>query len=192
MNIRSVAVFCGSKNGTNPAYANDAEKLGQLLGNLKIDVIYGGGSAGLMGGVADAALAAGGKVIGIIPQLLVEWEVAHRGLTELIVCDDMHRRKEKIYSRCDAAIVLPGGFGTLDELFEVLTWNQLTIHDKQILILNTDGFYNQLLQHLELLKKEGFLYEGAYEKLHVMPDPESIREWLIGSTLLLPLKQRNL
>ena len=179
MSIRSIAVFCGSKNGTNPAYVNQAKELGERLGRMKIDVIYGGGSAGLMGSVADAALAAGGKVIGIIPQLLVEWEVAHRSLTDLIVSDDMHQRKAKIYSLCDAVIVLPGGFGTLDELFEVLTWNQLTIHDKSILILNTDGFYDALLQHLDRLKKEGFLYEGAYEKLHILPNPESIEKWLI-------------
>jgi len=178
MSIRSIAVFCGSKNGTNPAYVRDAQELGNRLGSRKIDVIYGGGSAGLMGSVADAALAAGGKVVGIIPQLLVEWEVAHRALTELIVCDNMHQRKAKIYSLCDAVIVLPGGFGTLDELFEVLTWNQLTIHDKSILILNTDGFYDPLLQHLERLKQEGFLYEGAYEKLHIMPDPKSVENWL--------------
>ena len=178
MNIQSVAVFCGSKNGANSQYVKDAETLGIGLGKRQIQVIYGGGSAGLMGSVADAVLSQGGTVVGIIPRLLVEWEVAHRGLTELIVCDDMHRRKEMIYSRCDEVIVLPGGFGTLDELFEVLTWNQLTIHDKQILILNTNGFYNNLVQHLELLKKEGFLYEGAYEKLHILPDPESILQRL--------------
>lgn len=178
MKSRSVAVFCGSKNGTDPAYIRDAQGLGKRLGQLGIEVVYGGGSAGLMGSVADAALAEGGKVVGIIPQLLVEWEVAHRGLTDLIVCDDMHRRKEKIYSRCDEAIVLPGGFGTLDELFEVLTWNQLTIHDKEILILNTNGFYDHLLLHLEHLKNTGFLYQGAYEKIHVLPDPESIINWL--------------
>ncbi len=176
--IKSIAVFCGSKNGGDPAFVAAANELGKRLGQLGIEVVYGGGSAGLMGSVADGALEAGGHVVGIIPQLLVEWEVAHRGLTDLIVCDDMHRRKEKIYSRCDAVIVLPGGFGTLDELFEVLTWNQLTIHDKEIIILNTNGFYKHLLDHVKQLKESGFIYEGADDKIHVLPDPESIVAWL--------------
>jgi len=178
MRIESVAVFCGSKNGNQPEYAQAAASLGAMLAERRLTIIYGGGSAGLMGNVADAALEKGGKVIGIIPKLLVEWEVAHRNLTELIVCDDMHRRKQMIYGRCEAVIILPGGFGTLDELFEVLTWNQLTIHDKEILVLNTSGFYDFLLQHLTHLKKSGFLYEGAYEKLHVMKTPQEIRDWL--------------
>lgn len=178
MGIGSVAVFCGSKNGNLPQYAEAAGILGAVLAERNITIIYGGGSAGLMGSVADAALRSGGKVVGIIPKLLVEWEVAHRHLTELIVCDDMHRRKQMIYSRCDAAIILPGGFGTLDELFEVLTWNQLTIHDKEILVLNTSGFYDPLLLHLAHLKESGFLYEGAYEKLHVMNTPQEISDWI--------------
>lgn len=178
MGIGSVAVFCGSKNGNRPDYVQSAAALGTCLAELNISIVYGGGSAGLMGSVADAALNIGGKVVGIIPKLLVEWEVAHRSLTELIVCDDMHQRKQMIYGRCDAVIILPGGFGTLDELFEVLTWNQLTIHDKEILILNTNGFYDSLLQHLTHLKESGFLYEGAYEKLHVMSTPSEIRSWL--------------
>lgn len=178
MGMQSVAVFCGSKNGNDPAYSEAANRLGELLADQSISVVYGGGSAGLMGNVADGALSKNGKVIGIIPKLLVEWEVAHRNLTELIVCDDMHRRKQMIYGRCDAAIILPGGFGTLDELFEVLTWNQLTIHDKQILLLNTNGFYDHLLLHLDKLKNTGFLYEGAYEKLHVFKQPDEITHWL--------------
>lgn len=178
MRIESLAVFCGSKNGDLPEYAQAAATLGAILAARNITVVYGGGSAGLMGSVADAALSKGGKVVGIIPKLLVEWEVAHRNLTELIVCDDMHRRKQMIYGRCDAVIILPGGFGTLDELFEVLTWNQLTIHDKEILILNTNGFYEPLLLHLAHLKKSGFLYEGAYEKLQVMQTPQEINDWL--------------
>ena len=179
MKMQSVAVFCGSKNGNDPAYSNDAKSLGELLADRSITVVYGGGSAGLMGNVADGALSKNGKVVGIIPKLLVEWEVAHRSLTELIVCDDMHRRKQMIYGKCDAAIILPGGFGTLDELFEVLTWNQLTIHDKEILLLNTHGFYDHLLLHLDKLKDTGFLYAGAYEKLHVFRTPNEVVDWLI-------------
>ena len=179
MGAQSVAVFCGSKNGNDAAYVSAAWSLGEILAKQKITVVYGGGSAGLMGNVADGALSNGGTVVGIIPKLLVEWEVAHRNLTELIVCDDMHRRKQLIYARCNIAIILPGGFGTLDELFEVLTWNQLTIHDIQVLILNTNGFYDHLINHLEKLKENGFLYEGAYEKLQVMQTAEEIKEWLI-------------
>ena len=166
--VDSIAVFCGSKMGTNPAFAADAAALGHWMAKKNIGLIYGGGSAGLMGILADAVLENGGRVTGIIPELLLEWEVQHRGLTELIVANDMHERKKQLYSRCDAALVLPGGFGTLDELFEIITWNQLTIHDKQIFILNSDGFYNALLQHIELMKKEGFLYQEAIDKIQVI------------------------
>ena len=151
MAIQSLAVFCGSKNGNNPLFTLHAEQLGKLLAENNIRVIYGGGSAGIMGTIADSVMKHGGQVTGIIPKLLLEWEVQHRGLTELIICDDMHVRKKTIYSLCDAALILPGGFGTLDELFEIVTWNQLTIHDKDIFILNTDGFYNFLLQHIQLI-----------------------------------------
>ena len=178
MEIRSIAAFCGSKNGNDPAFVQDASTLGEKLAEKNITVVYGGGSAGLMGSVADGVLRKQGTIIGILPKLMVEWEVAHRKLTELIICDDMHERKKMIYARCDAAIILPGGFGTLDELFEVLTWNQLTIHDKQIGILNTNGFYDSLLQHMEQMNKTGFLYAGAYEKIHVHNTPQAMIEWL--------------
>lgn len=178
MSIRAVAVFCGSKNGDRPVYAESARQLGKLLGEANMEIIYGGGSAGIMGSVADGALSAGGRVVGIIPQLLVEWEVAHRQLSDLIVCDDMHRRKQMMYARCEAVCILPGGFGTLDELFEVLTWNQLTIHDKPILILNTDHFYDHLIQHLDHLQRSGFLYEGAIEKLTIVQTPTEALNWL--------------
>ena len=131
-----------------------------------------------MGTIADAVMKNGGKVTGIIPKLLLEWEVQHRGITELIICDDMHIRKRTIYSLCDAAIILPGGFGTLDELFEILTWNQLTIHDKQIFILNTGGFYNFLLQHIQLMKEENFLYEEAIKKIIVVSNPGELKNYL--------------
>lgn len=178
MPVRSLAVFCGSKNGNKPIYAEAAHQLGHLLGMNKIEIVYGGGSAGIMGSVADAALGAGGRVVGIIPQLLVEWEVAHRHLSELIVCDDMHRRKQMMYARCEAVCILPGGFGTLDELFEVLTWNQLTIHDKPILVLNSDNFFEHLLQHMQFLQRSGFLYEGALEKISVVQTPSEVLNWL--------------
>lgn len=170
----SLAVFCGSKTGLNPVFAADAAALGHWLAEQHITLVYGGGSAGLMGIVADAALEKGGRVTGIIPSLLLEWEVQHRALTELIIAEDMHQRKKELYSRCDAALVLPGGFGTLDELFEIITWNQLTIHDKPIFILNSDGFYDALLQHIEQMKKEGFLYQDAMDRLQIIRNVEEL------------------
>lgn len=174
MAILSLAVFCGSKNGNNPVFAQHAAQLGKLMAENNIGLVYGGGSAGLMGVIADAVMQAGGKVTGFIPKLLLEWEVQHRGITELIICDDMHERKKKIYSISDAAIILPGGFGTLDELFEIVTWNQLTIHDKEIYILNSGGFYNHLVQHIEVMKQENFLYEDAIKRITVIDDPAEL------------------
>lgn len=148
MPIQSLAVFCGSKPGINPLFAEHAAQLGKLLAEHNVKLIYGGGSAGLMGIIADSAMEKGGNVKGVIPKILLEWEVQHRGITELVISNDMHERKKIIYSLCDAALILPGGFGTLDELFEIVTWNQLTIHDKEIFILNSGGFYDLSLIHI--------------------------------------------
>ncbi len=174
MNIQSVAVFCGSRPGKNPLFAKHAAELGRLIALLRLKLIYGGGSTGLMGQVADAALAGGGSVMGVIPQLLIEWEHQHRGLTELAIVPDMHTRKKMMYERSDAAIVLPGGFGTLDELFEMLTWNQLKIHDKKIYILNSDGFYSHMIHHLRQLEKEGFLFDQLEERMQFCDTPVEI------------------
>jgi len=178
MTIKSLAVFCGSKTGKNPLFTQHAIELGKLLAEQNIQLIYGGGSAGIMGSVADAVMLHGGKVTGIIPRILIEWEVQHRGITELIISDDMHERKRKLYSLCDAAIILPGGFGTLDELFEIVTWNQLTIHDKEIFILNTDGFYTHLIAHIEQMKKEAFLYEDAIKRITILHHPSELLAYL--------------
>lgn len=178
MAIQSVAVFCGSKNGNNPLFTEHAAELGRSLAAKKIKVIYGGGSAGLMGVVADSVMQLGGEVQGYIPRILLEWEVQHRGITELIICDDMHERKKRIYSVCDAAVILPGGFGTLDELFETVTWNQLTIHDKQIYILNSGGFYDHLVSHIERMKQEGFLYEEALQRITLIQTPGELMNLL--------------
>jgi uncharacterized protein (TIGR00730 family) len=178
MAIQSLAVFCGSKNGKNPLFTQHAKQLGKLMAEKNIKLIYGGGSAGIMGTIADAVMEQGGKVTGIIPKILLEWEVQHRGITELIIADDMHVRKRTIYSLSDAALILPGGFGTLDELFEIVTWNQLTIHDKEIYILNSGGFYNYLIQHIELMKKEEFLYEEAIKKITVIDDPNELIKYV--------------
>ena len=129
--INKLAIFCGSKTGTNDLYAMHAKELGKILAEKKVELIYGGGRKGLMGIVADTVMDHSGIVRGVIPQVLVEWEHQHENLSELLVVDDMHVRKRKMYDLCDGAIILPGGFGTLDELFEMLTWNQLSIHDKK-------------------------------------------------------------
>lgn len=178
MAIHSLAVFCGSKDGNNELYRQHAVRLGELLARRKVRLIYGGGSAGLMGCIADSVMEKGGGVVGIIPRILVEWERQHLGITELIVSDDMHERKRKIYSLCDAALILPGGFGTLDELFEIITWNQLTIHDKHIFILNSGGFYEHLIAHISKMKNEGFLYSEAYKQLTVIEEPENLDPYL--------------
>ena len=177
--ISSLAVFCGSKNRIDGAYVTHAQKLGKVMAENNIGMIYGGGSSGLMRIVADAVMQHHGKVIGIIPHILVEWEHQHHGITELIIADDMHERKKKMYELCDAAIILPGGFGTLDELFEMLTWNQLSIHDKKIFILNSTGFFDHLLAHIVRLDQQGFLYETAKERITVLSDPSEVLQYLL-------------
>lgn len=174
MKIEAVAVFCGSKTGKNPVFDQHAAELGKLIAMLEMKLVYGGGKKGLMGTIADAVLAHGGKVMGVIPKLLIQWEHQHEGLTELAIVADMHTRKRTMYEMCDAAIVLPGGFGTLDELFEMVTWNQLKIHDKKIYILNSAGYYNHLIHHLKQMQKEGFLYEAVEERIIVCNTPVEI------------------
>ena len=178
-NITSVAVFCGSQNGHNPIFVSHTAELGRLLALAQLRLIYGGGNVGLMGTVANAVLAEGGEVIGIIPERLKEWERHHSGLTELVVVPDMHTRKKMMYERSDAAIILPGGFGTLDELFEMLTWNQLKIHDKKIYFLNSAGFYDPLFLHLLHMQKEGFLYDSLEERIHLCPTPAEVLNRLV-------------
>ncbi|MEO6960394.1 MAG: TIGR00730 family Rossman fold protein [Puia sp.] len=169
--MESVAVFCGSHEGNNPVYAEHVKELGKLLCMLNLRVVYGGGHKGLMGILADAVLKNDGRIMGIIPQFLIESEMQHKGLTEIAVVPDMHTRKKMIYDRCDAVIVLPGGFGTMDELFEILAWNQLKIHDKKIYILNSDGFYNHLQKHINQIKKEGFLPGESADKIFFCGTP---------------------
>lgn len=171
MKINTLAVFCGSKNGNNPIYIQHAKELGELLAKNNITLIYGGGSKGIMGAIADVILAGGGKVIGVIPRKLVEWEHQHEGITQLMVVEDMHTRKKRMYDLCDAAVILPGGFGTLDELFEMVTWNQLSIHDKKIFILNSENYYDNLLKHIGQMEEQGFLYESVTERITVLEKP---------------------
>jgi uncharacterized protein (TIGR00730 family) len=174
MTLQAVAVFCGSRTGKNPLFARHATELGKLIATLRLKLIYGGGSTGLMGLVADAVLAGEGAVMGVIPEILIAWEHQHKGLTELAIVPDMHTRKKMMYDRSDAAIVLPGGFGTLDEFFEMLTWNQLKIHNKKIFVLNSGGFYNPLQNHLRQLEKEDFLYDSLEQRMTFCDTPVEV------------------
>jgi uncharacterized protein (TIGR00730 family) len=179
--MQSLAVFCGSSSGTNELYAIHARMIGRKLGEQGLRLIYGGGNKGLMGTVADAAMAAGGTVVGIIPEKLRSWEHSHHGITELIVVPDMHTRKRMMYEMCDAAIILAGGFGTLDELFEMLTWNQLAIHDKPVFILNTAGYYTDLFQMMQVMHRNGFLYDPLDKRVKIFDVPDNLINYIISS-----------
>jgi len=172
--IGSVAVFCGSKNGNDSLYASHAKEVGMQLALRKITLVYGGGNTGLMGIVADSALAHNGKVIGVIPGILKERERHHQGISELQITDDMHERKKRMYNLSDAAIILPGGNGTLDEMFEMITWNILTIHNKKIILLNSAGYYNFLIGHINNMQLNGFLYEDWRNQLLIFDTPDAI------------------
>lgn len=178
MSIKSLAIFCGSKGGANPLFIKHAKQLGYILAEKNITLIYGGSSKGIMGAVADAVLEKQGKVIGVIPKVLIKWEQHHSQITELHEVTDMHVRKALIYSKCDAALVLPGGYGTLDELFEMLTWNQLNIHNKKIIVLNSAGFYDHLILHLKKMEEEKFLYDPVIEKIKIISEPTELIEYL--------------
>jgi len=165
VNCKRITVFCGSSNGARPAYADAARGLGRELAKRGIGVVYGGGRVGLMGELADAALAAGGEVIGVIPEALVAKEVAHRGLSELRIVPSMHVRKEEMAALCDAFIALPGGLGTFEELFEILTWSQLGLHRKPAGLLDVDGYFGGLRALLDRAADEGFLGAAHRELL---------------------------
>ncbi|MES2429509.1 MAG: TIGR00730 family Rossman fold protein [Bacteroidota bacterium] len=178
MQIKSIAVFCGSKAGNNPLYKKHAEELGVLLAKKNITLVYGGGNKGLMAAIANAVLEQKGNVIGVMPEVLTKWEHQHDLLTELIVVNTMHTRKQMIYEKCDAAVVLPGGFGTLDEFFEILTWNQLSIHDIPIFVLNTAHFYTALINHMHKLQEDGFLYDTVESKMTILSEPAELEKYL--------------
>jgi uncharacterized protein (TIGR00730 family) len=179
MKIKSFAVFCGSKPGNDPLFIEHARSLGKIMAANQISLVYGGGNKGLMAAVADAVMESDGNVIGVIPEILLEWEYAHKGITDLKVVKDMHVRKKMMYELCDAAIVLPGGNGTLDEMFEMLTWNTLNIHDKKIVLLNSNGYYKHLIAHIETMFDQGFLYEAWRDRLIVCDSPEDIISYLV-------------
>ncbi|WP_033412214.1 TIGR00730 family Rossman fold protein [Segetibacter koreensis] len=178
MNTTSLAVFCGSQSGSNPLFEIHAKELGEYLGKSKITLIYGGGDKGLMGAVANAAMENGGKVTGIIPEILIGWERQKLNITDLQVVQDMHSRKKIMYDLCDVAVILPGGNGTLDEMFEMLTWNTLKIHNKKIILLNSAGFYNHLIKHIKHMQECNFLYENWQERILVVDSPAGIIAFL--------------
>ena len=168
--MKSVTVFCGSSSGSEVIYRSEASRLGKVLAQRNVKVIYGGAKVGLMGAVADASLEQGGKVIGVLPRFLSSKEIAHQGLTELIMVESMHERKTKMHDLSDGIIALPGGFGTLEELFEMLTWAQLGLHKKPIGILNTNGFYDHLKILLQNMVDKGFLKGVNYDMLLISSD----------------------
>ncbi len=193
MAIRRVCVFCGSRPGTHPDYARAAREVGTVLARESIGLVYGGGKTGLMGEVADAALRAGGEVIGVIPEHLESREIAHTGLSDLRVVGSMHQRKATMADLADGFIGLPGGVGTLEEFFEVATWNQLGIHAKPAVLLNVRGYYDVLNAFLEHAVAEGFLrvehralvttapeIEAALEALRSF-QPTFVEKWLSPS-----------
>ena len=168
--MKRITVFCGSSFGTDDIFRSQATALGKMLAQQKIELVYGGAKVGLMGAVADGVLSGGGSVIGVLPHFLQSKEIAHDGLTELILVDSMHERKTKMNELCDGVIALPGGFGTLEEFFEMLTWAQLGLHKKPIALLNIDGFYDAMKTLIQLMADKGFLKTVNQEMLLVSDD----------------------
>lgn len=177
----SVCVYCGSRNGTRTAYAEQARRLGEAIGRRGWQLVYGGGRAGLMGVVADAALAQGARVVGVIPESLMRLEVGHAGLSELHVVQSMHERKHMMAERADAFVALPGGIGTFEELFEVWTWRHLDYHRQPIGLLDAAGYYDGLWTFLRRARDEGFLSEAQLAMLHGGDDVEAMLDTLYAN-----------
>jgi uncharacterized protein (TIGR00730 family) len=176
--MKSLCVFCGSSPGNDPAYLETARAVGALIADLQLTLVYGGGRVGLMGALADAALHAGGRVVGVIPQLLLDKEVGHAGLSELHVVDTMAQRKQVMGDLSDGFLTLPGGIGTMDELFEAWTWTQLDLHRKPCGLLNTGGYYDSLIGFLDRCVAAGFLQQRHRAALIVDTDPRRLIERL--------------
>ena len=172
--MKSVAVYCGSSAGTNPNYIARAQALGAAMVAQNLTLVYGGGRVGLMGTIADAVLAHGGKVIGVIPDFLANKELAHLGCTELHVVKTMHERKMIMAEKADAFVAMPGGYGTLEELFEVLTWGQLGLHQKPVGLLNVDGYYDHLLLALDRMRDDELLRAENRTQLLQASDPAAL------------------
>lgn len=174
--MKNICVFCGSAVGKNPIYKQTAQELGLLFVKKQIRLIYGGGRVGLMGIMADTVMQNGGKVVGIIPQFLIEMEVAHSRLSEMIMVKTMHERKKRMTDMAQGFVVMPGGIGTMDEFFEVFTWAQLGLHTKPIGLLNTNGFFDKLLAYIDFAVEEGFVKAQSREMMLIETDAEHLIE----------------
>ncbi|MDW3222467.1 MAG: TIGR00730 family Rossman fold protein [Paracoccaceae bacterium] len=175
MRPKSVCVYCGARTGGDPAYMRDAESIGTMLAEEGWRLVYGAGDVGLMGAVARTAQKTGGTTFGVIPQHLVAWEVGKTDLTTYVVTETMHERKKVMFMNCDAVVVLPGGAGSLDELFEVLTWRQLGLHDKPVFLVNTNGYWAPLMALLRHVTDHGFAAETLHDYYSVVPDSAAAR-----------------
>ena len=176
--MKTLCVYCGSNAGNDPAYAALARALGMRLASDGIALVYGGGNVGLMGIVADAVLEHGGEVIGVIPQQLVDWEVAHKGVTRLEVVDSMHTRKQRMFELSDGFVALPGGFGTLDEMFEMLTWRQLGLGRKACAFLDANDFWQPLMTMLDTMVRERFLHPEQRQDMWHGGDIDALFAWM--------------
>jgi uncharacterized protein (TIGR00730 family) len=176
--VRSLCVLCGSREGIDPAYRAAAVRLGQLMTEHGVRLVYGGGSIGLMGVIADTMVAAGGEVVGVIPDFLIRYEVGHRRLTDLVVTDSMHDRKRRMFEMADAFVVLPGGLGTLDETFEIVTWKQLRLHDSPIIVLDVNGYWSPLVNLLGATIAAGFAHPDVAGLITIVETPEQVLQSL--------------
>ena len=176
--MKSICVYCGSNAGSKPAYTERAIALGDRIAKEGLQLVYGGGNVGLMGIVADAVLAAGGEVVGVIPEQLVNWEVAHKGVTRLEVVANMHERKKRMFDLSDGFVALPGGFGTLDEMFEMLTWRQLGLGKKPCAFLGVNGFWQPLMAMLDTMVRERFLHAEQRQDMWHGGDIDALFAWM--------------
>jgi uncharacterized protein (TIGR00730 family) len=179
--VKRICVFCGSSTGARPSYARTAVKLGKILAKRQIGLVYGGGNVGLMGLIADSVLEHGGDVIGVIPRFLVHKEVAHQHLKDLRIVESMHERKALMADLSDGFIALPGGYGTLEEFCEIVTWAQLQLHHKPCGLLNVEGFYDQLLQFLDHAVNEQFLKASNRKLIQCSTDPEELLDMILSA-----------
>ncbi|MHA8080286.1 TIGR00730 family Rossman fold protein [Aquirufa regiilacus] len=177
---KTILVYCGSSKGHSPIYEAEAKALMQAFKKYDCKLIFGAGSVGIMGVLADEYLRLGGHVIGVIPSFMEPWEVKHKGIQECYVTETMHSRKQKMAELADGVIALPGGFGTLDELFEMLTWKQLDLHQMPISVLNTNGYYDHLMAQLQHMVDEGFLKSPNLEALQVETNPAVLVDYIMG------------
>ncbi|MEJ2133428.1 MAG: TIGR00730 family Rossman fold protein [Gammaproteobacteria bacterium] len=176
MELRSLAVFCGYREGKDPGYLEAAKSLGSALISRDVALVYGGGAFGMMGALADTVLAGGGKVVGVIPKFLLERGQGHPGITEMLVVDTLHERKARMAEIADGFVVLPGGLGTMDELFEALTWMQLGVHDKPIALVNTNGYYDPILRFVDRAHTQDFMTSEDRDLLLVDGDADAVLE----------------